>query len=75
MGFDFGSLFSSTPAAPEVEVFTDHPNNDVSPLVIIGGIHIYPEGFGLCFVVLALYIYFINRNYRPDKPKKFYKKT
>ena len=59
-------------AAPAVEVFTEHHNNQHSPLVVVGGIHIYPEGFGLIIVLTILYTIFLRRNYKKDKPKAFY---
>ena len=72
MDYLFGKWGSS---APEVETFTEHHNNWCSPLVVIGGIHVYPEGFGLCAVLFLFYYTMLRRNYRKDKPEKFYEKS
>jgi len=58
--------------APGITVYTEHDNNEYSPLFVIGGIHVYPEGFGILVVFASIYFYFLRRNYRPDKPKPFY---
>ena len=72
MDYLFGKWGTS---APEVETFTEHHNNWCSPLVVIGGIHVYPEGFGLCAVLFLFYYTMLRRNYRKDKPEKFYEKS
>ena len=67
MDFLFGKK-----SEPGVEVFTENPNNEHSPLVVIGGIHVYPEGFGIIIVFVLLYTVFLRRNYRVEKAKAFY---
>ena len=66
------ALGSAGSSKESVKVYTEHDNNQFSPLVVIGGIHFYPEGFGIIIVFLTLYTVYIRRNYKAVKPKPFY---
>ena len=66
MDFLFGSKKET------IQTFTEHDNNQYSPLVVIGGVHVYPEGFGIIVVVGLLMFFHVRRNYRVEKPKRFY---